>query len=61
MATTADPAVLTYSCDLCGAVRLRQELARVLVLGFGAVDVCGECEARPISELLATATAALPA
>lgn len=47
--------VYTNTCDLCGAETAKEGLTRVYdsIWGRGAVDVCRECESRPISDVLA--------
>jgi hypothetical protein len=42
-----------YRCDLCGALTSEAELARL-----EHCDICVQCTARPISELLAWLAAA---
>ena len=51
----------TYSCDLCGKDSAKDALTRVsnpyfdpdAPQGLSQVDICRQCEATPISELLA--------
>jgi hypothetical protein len=47
--------IYAYTCDLCGAETAREGLSRVYdgIWGRSAVDVCRECESKPIADVLA--------
>jgi len=46
----------THVCDMCGEERLKENLIKLSAGSPGSsVDVCSDCQSRPISDLIAVA------